>query len=140
MNYLFGAVLGGLIAVMVSVNGQLSMYTNVYISGAVAHLLAALGFLLLERFSPEKKEGAERLPIYFYLTGVLGAIIIVFNNVTFKALGVSITVALMLLGQMVSSLLVDSLGLLKMKKVDTGREKLPGLLIILVGIVVIMLN
>lgn len=140
MNYLFGVLVGGLIAVMVSVNGQLALYTNVYISGAVAHVVAAIGSLLLAGFSKEQKEEEEKLPFYFYLTGLLGAIIIVFNNVTFKALGVSITVALMLLGQMVSSLLIDSFGLLKMKKVSTGREKIPGLLIILIGIIIIMLN
>lgn len=140
LNYIFGILVGGLIAIMVSVNGQLAVYTNVYISAAIVHLIATLGSFLLTYRYPDIRDKKDRLPIFFYLTGILGAIIIVLNNVTFKALGVSITVALMLLGQMVSSLVIDSFGLLKMKKVTTGKEKIPGLLIMVIGIIVIMLN
>ncbi len=140
MNYIFGALVGGLIAIMVSVNGQLSVYTTVYFSAAVAHLVAAGGSFLLTLIYPDGSERKKKLPIYFYLTGILGAIIIVLNNVTFKALGVSITVALMLLGQMLASLVIDSLGLFNMEKVSTGKEKIPGLVIIIIGIIMIMLS
>ncbi len=140
MNYIFGVLVGGLIAIMVSVNGQLAVHTNVYFSAAVAHLVAAGGSFLLTYIYPEGTKEKRSLPIYFYLTGLLGAIIIVLNNVTFKALGVSITVALMLLGQLLAALIVDSFGLFNMKRVSTGREKIPGLFIIIIGIIVIMLN
>ena len=140
MYYIFGLLVGGLIAIMVSVNGQLAVHTNIYISASIVHIIATLGTLFLTLLYPNDEEEKERLPVYYYLTGVLGAIIIILNNVTFRALGVSITVALMLLGQMIASLLIDSYGLLKMKRVKTGREKAPGLIMIVIGIIVIMLN
>jgi len=138
--YIFGLLVGGMIAIMVSVNGQLAVHTSIYISASIVHIIASLGTLMLTLLYPQEKEDRDRLPIYYYLTGVLGAIIIVLNNVTFKELGVSITVALMLLGQMIASLFIDSYGLLKMKRVKTGREKAPGLIMMVIGIIVIMLN
>lgn len=138
MKYFFVLLLGVLIAMMININGILGVYTNVYFSSFVVHLIATLGTLGLVATNREMNNQEINLPFYYYLGGIMGGMIIVLNNVTFQALGVSITIALVLLGQVVTSLLVDSFGLLRMNKIPFKKGKIPGLILMLTGIFIMM--
>ena len=57
-----------------------------------------------------------------------------FNNLSYAALGVSLPVALGLLGQLITSLAFVHYGFLNMKKVQFNNKKFIGLSIIIIGI------
>ena len=59
---------------------------------------------------------------------------IICNNIGFNVLGVSITLALGLLGQSVSSIVIDHYGFLGMTVSKFNKKKLVGLIIIIIGI------
>ncbi|MBM7614994.1 DMT family transporter [Alkaliphilus hydrothermalis] len=138
VKYVIVLLLGVLIAMMININGILGVYTNVYFSSFAVHLIATTGTLGLVAINKEINRRNVQLPFYYYLGGIMGGMIIVLNNVTFQALGVSITIALVLLGQVVTSLLVDSFGLLRMKQIPFKKGKIPGLILMLTGIFIMM--
>jgi bacterial/archaeal transporter family-2 protein len=57
-----------------------------------------------------------------------------FNNLSYSALGVSLPVALGLLGQILTSLAFDHYGILGMPRIRFKKKKIVGLLIIVIGI------
>lgn len=61
---------------------------------------------------------------------------VVLNNICFSNLGVTLTLALSLFGQLIMSNLVDHFGLFNMPKIKFKKEKLIGFSIITLGIVV----
>ena len=131
-------LIGALIAIMIQMNGTLGKFTNIYFSAFFAHGIGVIGVLILLIFIKEKKNHDINLPFYFYIGGAMGAIIVVLNNISFQWLGVSITVALVLFGQVLASIAIDSWGLLNMNKVKFNRKKILGFCIISIGITVMM--
>lgn len=134
--YKNGAVLIGiLVSLMVSLNGVLSSYINqnialtlIYLIGLVTTVL----FLLLQR----KKLQLKNTPLHLFTGGVFGVFLVLFNNLTFRTIGVSLTIALGLLGQLSISLIIDHFGLFKRPKYKVKKEKIISLSLIILGILV----
>ncbi|QUH25309.1 DMT family transporter [Serpentinicella alkaliphila] len=138
MIKLAALLIGALIAIMIQMNGTLGEFTNVYFSSFFTHGIGAVGILFLLIFVKQNKNKDINLSKYFYIGGALGAVIIILNNLSFQALGVSMTVALTLLGQVTASIVIDNCGLLNMEKVSFNKKKVVGLFLIIIGIVVMM--
>lgn len=129
---------GALIAVMIALNGGLTMEYGAYAATVLIHVVGLIFIFLLvaarrERILPEKK-----LPIYYYLGGAIGVATTVFNNLAFAKISVSAMLALCLLGQSVASMVIDQFGLFKMPKSAFQKKKLIGIAFIILGIVLIM--
>ena len=138
MKYSLSAFVGALIAVMVLMNGILAGFIGNDASSIVIHLIGipvvALA-MLVQRIRPRLQSD---LPLYFYCAGVLGFLTIIFTNFSFSQLGVSLPVALGLFGQTTSSLIIDRYGLLGIEPRPFAKEKLPGIGLALVGILLMM--
>ncbi|MDR5659148.1 DMT family transporter [Serpentinicella sp. ANB-PHB4] len=131
-----GALLIGIvIAVMIQMNGTLSEYTNIYFSSFFVHGTGAIILIPITRIFSQGKKPSKRIPLYYYGGGIIGATIIVLNNISFQKLGVSVTVALVLLGQIIASLVIDTYGLLSIDKVPFVKRKLWGFSLIGLGII-----
>lgn len=136
MNNLISALIGIIIAVMIMINGTLSSSTGNYTSSVIIHivgLLCVIIILLVNKFKIKLEKG---IPLYLYSAGAIGVFTVLFNNIGFSTLGVSLTLALGLLGQSLTSILFDHFGLLEMKVIKFEKKKLLGLLLITLGIVV----
>lgn len=135
--YNFLALLSGvLITVMISFNGILSTNVGSYTSILIIHIV---GFILLNILILTKKikiRFTRKIPLVLYSAGFIGIFTVLFNNISFSTLGASLTIALGLLGQTVASLIIDSLGLMKMKKIKFEKRKMIGVGLITLGIVV----
>ena len=138
MKYLLAILVGACVAVMVKLNGTLELHTDVYFGSFGAHFIGTLGGLILIALIKEAYDRDKRLPWHYYCGGILGALVIIFNNIGFENLGVSVTLALALLGQVVSALIVDTFGLLGMETIPFNKKKIPGLLLLILGIGLIM--
>ncbi len=138
MKYILAILVGVCIALMVNLNGTLGLYTNVYFSSFLVHVIAAIGTLIpILKFKEENNRNLE-LPLYYYCGGLIGGIIIVINNISFQILGVSVTLAMALAGQVTASFFVDSFGLMRMKVVPFNRRKIPGIVLMVFGIILMM--
>lgn len=136
MNKLSSAFVGGLIAIMILFNGTLSNAIGNYQSSVIVHLVGLIGIIIILLLSKAKFKIHKSVPLYAYSAGVIGVLPIIFNNIGFTVLGVSITLALGLLGQSITSIMVDHYGMFNMTVVKFNKRKLVGLTIIIIGIVI----
>jgi transporter family-2 protein len=125
-----------LIAIMIGLNGTLSNYLGNYSSSLVVHVIGLVTISLLLIIKKNKIIFKKEVPLYIYSGGAIGLIIVLFNNITFNSLGISLTVALGLLGQSIASIVVDSYGLFNMKIVKFNKKKILGLMLISIGIII----
>lgn len=127
---------GILITIMISFNGILSSYVGNYTSTLIIHIIGFIILTLVLLFKKYKIKLSKNIPIILYSAGVIGVFTVLFNTISFSALGASLTISLGLLGQTVSSLIIDSFGLMKMQKIEFQRKKIFGVSIIILGIVI----
>lgn len=127
---------GFLITMMISFNSLLSSYIGNYSSTLIIHIVGLSILLLVLIIKKYKLSFSKNIPIFLYSAGIIGVFTVLFNNLSFSAIGASLTISLGLLGQTLSSLLIDSFGLMKMKKVPFQKKKIFGLSLIILGIVV----
>lgn len=115
----FLAILAGaLIALTVVQNGDLALYFGNYLGTVMVHVvgLATILAVLLARRTPIRWD--RKTPWYAYFGGVLGVLTVLGCNRSFATLGVSVSVAMLLLGQTAMGAAVDQFGLF-------GAEKRP---------------
>lgn len=140
MTELLAVISGVLIAVMISMNGQLSsVYGNIH-AAVLVHLIGLLSVSVILLFKRSgKKLQKKSLPWYMWLGGVVGFFTTVSNITTLPVLGVTLTLGFGLLGQCLVSLLVDGFGWLGVKRHSFSKTKLAGLAVICAGVVIMLL-
>jgi bacterial/archaeal transporter family-2 protein len=134
MYNLLSLLIGAVIAIMVAVNGELSGSLGNYFSLIIIHLLGFLNVLGIMLYKKIKISFRNGLPLYLYSAGAISVFTVMFNNLSYSALGVSLPVALGLLGQILTSLAFDHYGILGMPRIRFKKKKIVGLLIIVIGI------
>jgi len=136
MNYIVSTFIGTLIAIMVMINGTLSNAVGNYTANVIIHVIGLIGVILVLLFSRTTIKISKGIPLYLYSAGAIGVFTVLFNNMSFSALGVSLTLALGLLGQSISSIFIDHFGLLQMSVNRFNTKKTIGLMLIILGIIV----
>ncbi|MBD7912113.1 MULTISPECIES: DMT family transporter [Clostridium] len=136
MYNIYSIIIGALIGLMTSLNGILSTYTGNYISSVLIHFVGLIGVVAILIFTKTKLTFDKTLPLTLYSAGVIGVFTVLFNNYTFVPIGASLTMALGLLGQTLSSIIIDNFGLLGVKVNKFNKKKIIGLVIISIGIII----
>jgi len=134
MYNVLSLLIGAIIAIMLAFNGELSKGLGNYFSLVIIHLVGFTTILVLMFYKKIKISFKNGLPLYLYSAGAISVFTVMFNNFSYAALGVSIPIALGLLGQIITSLAFDHYGFLGMPKIHFNKKKLIGLLIIIIGI------
>ena len=127
-------LIGALVAIMVAFNGELSDGLGNYSSLVIIHLVGFVIILGIMFYKKIKISFKNSLPLYLYSAGAISVFTVMFNNLSYAVLGVSIPVSLGLLGQLIASLAFDYYGFLGIPKVHFNKKKFIGLLIIVIGI------
>ena len=138
MKYSLPGFIGVLIAVMILFNGALSIVTGNYVSSIYIHVIGLLTVLLCFVITQSKLPNFKGIPIYLLAGGVIGVFTVLFNNISFSQLGVSLTLALGLLGQSIASIIVDHFSLFGVEKKRFSKRKVLPLTIIMAGIFLMM--
>jgi transporter family-2 protein len=123
---------GILVSAMIVFNGGLTRQYGVYSATVIIHVVGLIlisCLLLTKRGRPLPQKQAW----YLYLGGALGVATTVFNNFAFGRISVSAILALGLMGQSVTGLIVDQFGLMKMPRHPFHKSKIIGILLILAG-------
>lgn len=133
-------LIGALIAVMISFNGLLAGYTSSMFSVLVVHVVGITAISLIVLFKKEKRAAGEsRLPAIFFCAGVIGVLLTYLNNTCIVVLGVSLTLALGLVGQSVMSCIIDHFGLFGVQISRFNPKKLVGFALCFIGVAVMVL-
>jgi len=136
--YIFSILAGVLIAIMVVLNGGLTSHYGVYEATVIIHFIGLIFVSILLAAKHEIALPNKKLPFYLYLGGAVGVATIVFNNVAFGKISVSAILALCLLGQCISSLMIDQFGLFGMQKSCFPKNKLTGIVFVVLGIMIMV--
>lgn len=139
MNILLSTICGVIVTVMTIFNGELSTHYGVYVSTAMIHLIGLLTFILIMCFKKEKLSFKQHVPLYLYTGGMIGVLTVIFNVITVNAMGVALLTALGLLGQMITSIVLEQYGWLGMIQRKMTVSKLMSLVIVAIGIGVMII-
>lgn len=134
MNNIISTFIGMLIAIMLMFNGTLAKAYGNYTASVIIHLVGLIFITIILLLNKSKFNSLNTIPLYLYSGGAIGFFVVLFNNVSFKSLGISTSLALGLLGQSLSSIVIDHYGLMGVKVVKFNKKKLLGLCIIILGI------
>lgn len=140
MYYFLSVLAGVFIAVMVMINGKLTAYYGVYSATAVIHLVGLLFVLVLLAAKRERIRPDQKLPFHLYLGGAVGFLTVVFNNISFGRISLSAILALGLLGQCLTSLVLDKYGFWGMPTHPYSKKKIFGIALVTLGIVPMVMD
>lgn len=132
MQYGFFAVLYGvLMSVQTALCADLTRVYGNWFSAVTVHLtgLIALTPFFLGRWG--KKQGTAQW--FWYLGGSIGVVNVVITNYAILAIGMTYSNVLMLLGEILFSLILDSFGLLGSSKQQVRPMKLTAVAVMIVG-------
>ena len=127
-------ILSLLIGMMIAFNGRLSSTMGTYSSLLLIHIIGYIFLVIIMLIKKIKIPFKMNLPLYLYSAGAMSVLTVLFNNISFPKIGVSLPVSLGLLGQISTSLVFDYYGLLGMPKIHFNKKKLIGFAVIIVGI------
>lgn len=136
MYNILALVIGALISVMISFNSGLEGYVGSTYSVVIIHAVGLIAILIVAAIKKEKIVIKEAIPFYLFLGGIFGVMLTLVNIITIGGIGVALTTALAVFGQLVFSSLVDHFGLFGLTKYEFNPKKLVGFFIVLVGLVI----
>lgn len=128
--YIFLGLLNGVcIAISRILNGQLSIYNGAFRASFINHIggFAFLSLLALMFFSPPQL--GDESDIVVYAGGMIGALYVAINSFVIAKLGSTNAIILVISGQMLFSLLLDSIA-----------DNSDGLLMKILGVTLIILG
>ena len=129
---------GVLIAVMVTINGQLSLVYGVFAATVIIHIVGTIASFLVCKGSKTPIRAKEKLPLWMYTGGAIGVCNTLSNAAAYGKISMTSIVALGLLGQTLTSLVIDNFGLIGMPRHPVRKGALAGLLLSFLGIFVMM--
>lgn len=138
MYQLLSIISGMILSVMVSINGNLSDRYGVLKAAVIIHIVGVLFALLLCFVRKEKRLHRKPSSVWIYLGGAIGVITTFFNNLSFGHISMTSLIALGLLGQMVTGMFIDHLGLFGMKKRQFQKDSVIGILLAITGIFIML--
>ena len=136
MYNILALLIGALISIMVSFNSGLEGYVGSTYSVVIIHAIGLIAILIVAAIKKEKIVIKEAIPFYLFLGGIFGVMLTLVNVITIGSIGVALTTALAVFGQLVFSSLVDHFGLFGLTKYEFNPKKLVGFFIVLVGLVI----
>ena len=140
MAAVIAMISGALSAITVAQNGDLARYFGNIPATVIVHVVGLATMLLWLALRRGKIRWNRATPWYGYFGGVLGVLTVLGCNVSFAALGVSVSVALMLLGQTLLGAAIDQFGLLGAARRPFRRQHALSFLLIAGGITVMLLG
>lgn len=138
LYYALSILTGALIAVMIVINGGLTEAYGVFPATVIIHAVGLVFLFLCAIVKRERPFADKKLPLYYYSGGAIGVATVTFNNFAFGRISVSAILALCLLGQSVTSIIIDQFGWLQMPKSRFTPKKLSGIAVIVLGIFLMM--
>ncbi len=123
---------------MVVVNGRLGLLIGLYLSCVVIHLIGLVGSSFIITAKKQIPFRHIKIPLKLYSGGLFGIATVLLFNAAYDKISVTALVALGLLGQAISSLLVDHYGLFEMQKRPLVKKQIPGLLMAAFGIILML--
>ncbi|MGL5381240.1 DMT family transporter [Clostridium sp.] len=136
MNSALALLIGAIISIMLSFNGMLEKNIGGTYALVVIHIVGLLCISIIMIVKREKIKINKKVPIYLFSGGAIGVALTLVNMATIGEIGVALTTALAVFGQLVFSSLIDHYGLFGMTKYKFNSKKIVGFIIVAIGLIV----
>lgn len=80
------------------------------------------------------------MPWYLYSAGIFGLVLVAFTSVSVSVIGAALTTCLSITGQIFCSIVIDHTGAFHLPKLRFNKKRIPCLLMILCGLVIVLIN
>ncbi|MGX4599985.1 DMT family transporter [Faecalimicrobium sp. JNUCC 81] len=140
MNYIISVFTGALLALMVSLNGTVGKASGNYASSVIIHIIGLVGIIIVLIATKSKIKNLKGIPFYMFTGGLIGVLTVIFSNISFAKLGVSLTISLGLFGQLITSIIIDHFGYFNLPVNKFNKKKIIGFVIIILGIFVMTIQ
>lgn len=138
MYYLMSILAGVVISVMVSLNGGLTASYGTYSASVIIHIIGVIFAASICVIRKEHIQIKSRAPLWAYLGGAIGVLTTLFNNYAYGRISMTSIVALGLLGQSLSSVVLDSFGWLGVEKRQANKSCVVGYLAAIIGMFIMI--
>lgn len=140
MMYFLVFLSGVLLACMQSFNGQLSTVIGIYGTSFLVHLIGGILMVFYIKVIKKEKIRLAPMPLYVYTGGLCGLLLVSFTSLTISHIGNVLTTCLSITGQIFLSIVLDHFGLFNIQKNPFNIKRIPALLLIIAGILMINLG
>lgn len=144
MNYIFavaGAVLVGIcVALEPTVNSGLGKVITPRLAAFHGFIVGTAVLAVVNLFAGGFKEYRliVKTPPYLWVGGIIGVIVVYFGAKVVPVLGIASTLTIMVSVQMVTSIIIDTFGLLGVEKVPFDAGRLIGVILIIAAVKLIV--
>ena len=137
--YILILVLAGILqGCMTSLNAQLGNYYSLFGICFFVHAIAVVLLLLYIKIKERKKISFVGAPWYVYLVGFMGVGMVASSSWVTLRIGATAMMSLSVIGQMISSALVDHYGWFGVEKKPFSLKQLPCYIVVLAGILCVV--
>ena len=137
MYDLLSFAIGAVAAIMIAINGQLTSAYDIFISAVIIHIVGTVFSFVVCKIRHQKVL-VKAESWWMYLGGAIGVFTTFGNNLSYGHISMTSIVALVLFGQTVTSILIDSFGMLGMEKHPFKKTSAIGLIFALAGMLVML--
>ena len=139
MEFILAILAGTIVTIMNVFNGQLSNQVGVYLSTVIIHLIGLFTLIIIMIIKKQKISFQNHIPLILYTGGMIGVFTVLFNVMSISTIGAALVTALGLLGQMLTSLVLEYKSWLGAKKRTLTFQKVISLVLIMIGIGVMII-
>lgn len=139
MEFILAILAGTIVTIMNVFNGQLSNQVGVYLSAVIIHLVGLFTLIIIMIIKKQKISFQNHIPLILYTGGMIGVFTVFCNVMSISTIGAALVTALGLLGQMLTSLVLEYKGWLGAKKRTLTFQKVISLVLVMIGIGVMIL-
>ncbi|WP_317853699.1 DMT family transporter [Chakrabartyella piscis] len=132
------AIAGLLQGMMVSFNGQLSTYYSLFTVCFFVHFIAAVLLLIYVKAQGKDDFDFRGAPKYVYIVGIMGLIIVTTSSWCTVAVGATAMLSLSVVGQLISSAIIDHNGWFGLKQKKFQLKQLPSYMLVIAGVLLVV--
>ena len=136
----FVFISGASMSIMTLMNGELEKIYGIVLSNLIVQFVGFITILFATFGLKKWVSPTSSIPLYLYSGGILSAMIIILSNIAYKSINITTITALGVLGQIISSLLIDSFGFLGCSRTKFNRKKILGFALIFVGVFLLVMK
>lgn len=137
MYFLLALLIGAISSLMISINGSLASVYGTFIGTMIVHIVGSL-FAYILCHKKDVRSFWKYKPKWIYLGGAVGIFTTLFQSASFGKISTTSIVALNLAGQGITSLLMDTFGLLGMPKRALKKSSVVSICFSVIGIAVML--
>ena len=140
MSYLIFAVLAGISVTMQnSLNGLINPYLGAMGASFIGFAIQLTLLVIFQLAKEHRMVSLKNVPFYYYSSGIISSIVVGLIGFCVARMGSAVTTCCSVAGQIVMSALVDHFGLFATKKNPFSKKRVPGFVMILLGVLAINL-